>query len=85
MSDWIGPNIYRIEAYTNRKAAITNIGNDVVIKYDPSSTPCLTSNNQADARIWSPGMAALLMISTSKMRGLLSMPVQERPEKTNST
>jgi hypothetical protein len=33
MSDWIGPNIYRIESYKDRKASIAvRDGTNVVIK-----------------------------------------------------
>lgn len=50
MSNWIGPNVYRIEAYSKRKVAITQIGDNILAKYDPSSTLRLTSNSHTDAR-----------------------------------
>ena len=34
MSDWVGPNLYRIECYKDRKAAIAvKDGTNVVVKY----------------------------------------------------
>ncbi|KAM0711917.1 hypothetical protein Q7P35_001287 [Cladosporium inversicolor] len=32
MSNWIGPNVYRIEAYSKRKVAITQIGDNILAK-----------------------------------------------------
>lgn len=40
MSDWIGPNLYRITSYKDRKAAVTETANNkaenggVVVRYD---------------------------------------------------
>ena len=37
MSDWIGPNIYRIESYIDRKATVSaRDGSNVVLKQVPS-------------------------------------------------
>jgi hypothetical protein len=49
MSDWIGPNVYRIENHKDRKAAVTvnNDGNakdkQVIIKYDTATKPYINT------------------------------------------
>ena len=32
MSDWIGPNVYRIQSYKDRKAEVTLSGSNVITK-----------------------------------------------------
>jgi hypothetical protein len=46
MSDWIGPNVYRIECYRDRKLAVATKDNKtVVLKY---TNRCFRERNTAD-------------------------------------